>query len=204
MKMLVEVFTKKLLKNHNIMSQSSFIKVGSILSEFQTYKVLSVDTRQKNIQVEDTAKNVIELPFNYVDSILKSADYVERVEKKTVTELSDIVLNNPRIAMSVAFTKKGKELSNKAYKQKIDSAVQKFENAKVSEIATLVTELINNPITKTEPGEFRVMKGVSLGTLNSLGRIEFMDMEDKLSVPKQVDPRTIEYVILDKVKYELK
>ena len=48
------------------------------------------------------------------------------------------------------------------------------------------------------------MKGVSLGTLNSLGRIEFMDMEDKLSVPKQVDPRTIEYVILDKVKYELK
>lgn len=36
------------------------------------------------------------------------------------------------------------------------------------------------------------------------GRIEFMDMEDKLSVPKQVDPRTIEYVILDKVKYELK
>lgn len=186
------------------MSKSSFIKKGSILSEFQTYTVNNVDNSNKTVDVVDSHGNEIELPFMYVDKILHSADYVEKVEKKTVTEMAEIVLANPRIAMTVGFTKKGKELSQKAYNAKISEATDKFKNAKVSEIESLVVDLINNPITKTEPGDFREMKGLSLGKLNSSGRIEFLDLEDKSGPVKQVDPRTIKYVILNAVKYELK
>lgn len=186
------------------MSKLKTLVVGSILSEFQVYKVTSIDSRGKEVIVND-GKNNISLPFDYVDKILTSADYFTKTEKKTATELSDIVLNNPRIAMTVAYTKKGKELSSLAHKKAVASAVGRFQNAKVSEIETLVNDLINNPITKFEPGEFRIMKGISLGKFNAQGRIEFVDKENsKVFVPKTVDPRTIEWVILNEVKYELK
>lgn len=184
------------------MSKLKDLKVGSILSEFQVYKVVSL--KGTNVVVNDGTQN-IELSQQYVDKILDSADYFSKVEKKTATELSDLVINNPRVAMTVAFTKKGSELSLTAHKKAITAAVDKFKNAKVSEIESLVNDLIQNPITKYAPGDKRVMKGISLGRFNAQGRIEFIDKEDtKVNVPKTVDPRTIEYVIFKGVKYELK
>lgn len=69
------------------------------------------------------------------------------MEKRTATELSDLVFNNPRVAMAVGYTKKGKELSPAQHKKAIAAAVSKFQNAKVSEIESLVNDLISNPIT---------------------------------------------------------
>lgn len=186
------------------MSQSKFIKAGSILSEFQIYKVKSVNQSNRTVDVTDSNNNVIELPFKYVDDILTSADYFEKTVKKTVTELAALVINNPRVAMTVGFTKKGKELSDTAYRKKIAEAVAKVKDAKVSEIDALVTNMMTNPIRKSEEGEFRHMKGTSAGTLNDLGRINFFDAEAPASIVKQVDPRTIDYVILNKVRYEHK
>lgn len=184
------------------MSKSQSLKVGSILSEFQIYRVAAIGNN--TIDVKDGKGNIIELPKRYADEILMSADFFDKIEKKTVTEMADIVTSNPRIAMTVGFTKKGKELSQKAYKAKIDEAVTKFKDAKVSELESLVTNLINNPISKTEAGAFREIKGISLGNINTLGRIDFMDYEESTPTLKQVDPRTIEYVILNGTKYELK
>ena len=48
------------------------------------------------------------------------------------------------------------------------------------------------------------MKGRHNGEMNNLGRIGFIDMEDTKGFLKQVDPRTIEYVIVDDIKYTLK
>lgn len=186
------------------MSKLKTLVVGSILSEFQTYRVETINNSAKEVVVSN-GQDKIALPFNYVDKILDSADYYTKIEKKTATELSDLVLNNPRVAMTVAFTKKGKELSATAHKKAIAATVDKFKNAKVSEIESMVNDLINNPITKYEAGEYREMKGISLGRFNAQGRIEFLDKEDtKVNVPKTVDPRTIEFVIFKGVKYEQK
>lgn len=185
------------------MSKSSSIQIGSVLTEFQAYTV--VDKKRSTFIVKNAEGKSIELPDAYVDSLLSSAEYFTSTEKKTATELSELVSKNSFVAMSVAFTKKGKELTQKEYKQKIDSTVDKFEKATLSSLKGLVEDLISNPITKTEPGEFRVMKGYSLGTINSSGRLDFTDCEDpKGHILKQIDPRTIEYVIFKEVKYELK
>lgn len=186
------------------MSKIKSLKVGTILSEFQVYSVVSIDQKAQEV-IASNGKEKIALPFGYVEELLDSADYFTKVEKKTATELSDLVINNPRVAMAVGYTKKGTDLSNAAYKKKIDDAVNKFKNAKMDDLENLVVNLINNPVTKHEAGEFRVMKGISLGRFNAQGRIEFIDKEDKkVNVPKTVDPRTIEYVIFKGVKYELK
>ena len=184
------------------MSKLKSLRTGSILSEFQVYTVVSIS---KDEVVVNDGKQNIALSSEYVDKILDSADYFNKVEKKTATELSDLVINNPRVAMTVAFTKKGKELSATAYKKALAASVDKFKNAKMGEMESLVLDLINNPVTKFEPGDFRIMKGLSLGRFNAQGRLDFLDKEDaKVSVPKTVDPRTIEYVIFGGTKYELK
>ncbi len=187
------------------MSKLKDLKKGSVLSEFQVYRVDSINNSTKEVRVVNDGGDKIDLPFDYVEQILDSADYYTKVEKRTATELSDLVFNNPRVAMAVGYTKKGKELSPAQHKKAIAAAVSKFQNAKVSEIESLVNDLISNPITKYEAGDFRVMKGISLGRFNAQGRIDFLDKEDlKVNVPKTVDPRTIEFVILKGVKYELK
>ena len=51
------------------------------------------------------------------------------------------------------------------------------------------------------------MKGRHHGHVDELGRVHFVDMEIKgpiASKMRQVDPRTIQFLIIDKVKYSLK
>lgn len=175
---------------------------GSILSETSFYKVESVNNN--GITVKDEHNNTIDIGKEYVEKILISADQYSSEEKKTMTELSELFINSPRIAMTVAFYKKDIDKTKKAYNAEVAAAIAKVQNAKVSEVDALLKDLIENPVSKTIPGEFRVMKGRHNGFMNGLGRIDFMDMEDTKGFMKQVDPRTIEYIIVNDVKYSLK
>lgn len=107
--------------------------------------------------------------------------------------------------------KKDENKTKKAYNQEIADAVKKVQEAKVSEVEGILKDLIENPITKTIPGETRIMRGKHYGSVNDLGRLSFIDMEvtpdpkrtDDSRI-RQVDPRTLQYVIVNKVKYILK
>lgn len=178
------------------------LKAGSILSENSFYVVKSV--LPTSVVVTDDHGNEITIGNEYVDQILSSADHFSGEEKKTMTELADLFINSPRIAMTVAFYKKDKPKTKTAYKKEVATAIKKVQEAPVSQIATLLQDLIDNPITNYTPGEFRVMKGRHNGNMNDLGRMEFMDMEDKSGFVKQVDPRTIQYIIVNNIKYTLK
>lgn len=178
------------------------LKPGSILSENSFYTVKQVNS--DNVLVADDNGNEITIGDKYVENILHSADIFEREEKKTMTELAEIFISSPRIAMSVAFYKKDNPKTKKVYEAEILNRINEVQNAKVSDVPRLLRELIENPVSRVIPGEFRVMKGRHYGVMNDLGRIEFKDMEDASSVMKQVDPRTIQYLIVNKVKYNLK
>lgn len=182
------------------------LRPGSILSETSFFVVKEVNPT--NIVVIDDHDNEITIGDKYVEQVLASADIFETEEKKTMTELADLFINSPRIAMTVAFMKKDTEKTKKAYTAEKQAKIDEITNAKVSDVPRLLNDLIENPITKTIPGELRVMKGRHYGLLDDLGRMQFVDMElpktDASARLRQVDPRTIQFLVVNGVKYTLK
>lgn len=185
------------------------LKKGSILSENSFFVVEKVI--KNGVIVKDEFGNEVEIGKEYVENLLASADSCQTESKVTVTELADIVKNNPRIAMTVAFYKKDVTKTKKVYNAEVNEAIEKVRNAKVSEVEPLLRDLVENPISKVIPGELRVMKGRHYGHIDDMGRLHFVDME-QVQDPKrsddsrmrQVDPRTLQYVIVNNVKYSLK
>jgi len=181
---------------------------GSILSETSFFIVKEV--KKNEVLVTDEHGNDVTVSNIYVDNVLKSADAFDKTEELNKTSLADLLLNNPRTAMTVAFIKASSEKSAKAYKAEKEAAIAKIKSAGLGQIEGLLNDLIENPITKTIPGELRVMKGCYSGFWGELGRVYFVDMEQPRSAGvhdtrlRQVDPRTIQYIILDNVKYILK
>lgn len=186
----------------------SNLKVGSILSETSFFKIKQI--KSNSIVVNDDNDNELEIGNPYVESILNSADSFDKEEKKSITELADLFINSPRIAMTVAFFKKDTAKTKKAYEAEKATKIEEISNAKVSDVSRLLNDLIENPISKVIPGELRVMKGRHYGSIDDLGRVQFVDMEiDKGNGAfdarlRQVDPRTISFIIVNNVKYTLK
>lgn len=186
----------------------SQLKQGSILSESSFFIVKEVTPT--TIIVKDDLGNEVKINHNYVNSILNSADFFNSEEKKTMTELAEIFISSPRIAMTVSFYKQNKKKTNKDYEAERDTKIAEIQNATMMNAQKLLVDLIENPISRTIPGELRVMKGRHYGDIDDLGRVKFIDMEvqrtktdhdDRL---RQVDPRSIQHIIVGGKKYTLK
>lgn len=185
------------------------IKVGSILSETQFYTVESVIGDE--VFVKDELGNDICITKEYVEKLLNSADNFSSEVKITVTEMADLFHNSTRIAMTVCFKKKDAPKSAKAIKAEKDALKAKLKTANLSELQVLIDNFVENPIQTIIPGELRVIKGRHYNKVNTLGRIDFIDMEISKdansafdSRVRQVDSRTIQYIIVNDVKYTLK
>lgn len=185
------------------------IEPGLILSETSFYVVKEV--QQTKVIVNDDFGHEITLGKPYVQQITISADHFESEEKKTMTELADIFINNPRMALTVAYITKTTEKTKKEFEAEKLTKIKEIQSAPIGKVEALLNNLIENPITKEIPGKLRVMKGRHYGNMDDLGRVHFIDMEIKRDTTKdydtrsrQVDPRTIQYLIVNKVKYILK
>jgi hypothetical protein len=184
------------------MSKFNSLKKGSILSELSFYTVESISNNEANLV--DSLGNKITIGKQYVEDILSSADYFDsEITNVNVTTLAKKLINSPRVAMTVGFYKKDKKKTKAALNKEIADKSLEFADASLLEVSLLIEDLIKNPITEYIPGDFRIMKGRHEGKMNDLGRLEFYDMEDG-GRPKQVDPRTIEYIIVEGVKYSKK
>ena len=125
-----------------------------------------------------------------------------------MTELAELFIASPRVAITVAFMKKATDKTKKAYEAEKATKIAEIQNARVADVPALLNNLIENPITRIIPGDLRVMKGRHYGKVDELGRIQFIDMElptnDAAGRTRQVDPRTIQWVCVNGVKYSLK
>lgn len=190
------------------------LKAGSILSETSLFVVKKVNPT--SIDVTDDLGNDLQIGKHYVEAVLQSADIFDKEEKKTMTELADLFINSPRIAMTVAFFKKDVAKTKKAYEAEKQAAIEKVQSASLTNATALLADLIDNPISKVIPGNLRVMKGRHYGFVDDLGRIHFFDMELPKEIKKtkegvdydtrkrEVDPRTIQYIIVAGTKFSLK
>lgn len=193
-------------KTQPVASQTGLV-VGSILSETSFYVVEGFQPGDK-VVVHDDFGHQITLGKRYVEEICTSADQWTTEEPKTMTELQELFLGHPRMAMTVCYITKETEKPKKEYEAEKQAKIVEIQNASLANTGKLLNELIENPITKTIPGHIRVMKGRHYGNPDGSGRVNFVDMELKKDPSKdydtrlrQVDPRTIQWLVINKVKY---
>ena len=183
---------------------------GSILSETSFYVVKSLEKGGKVVVVDDYGHS-INLSERYVKEITVSADQYDTEEKKTKTEMQEIFFASPRLAMTVAYITQSSEKPKKEYDAEKAAKIDEISRASLSTAAVLLGDLIDNPITREIPGKLRVMKGRHYGSQDTNGRVSFIDMEITRDASKDydtrtrlMDPRTIQWMIVNKVKYTQK
>lgn len=193
-KMLVEAESKndkelinlvKTLKNNNMKKE---FKVGEFLSE-TTYSVIK-KVEKDSIVVTSNGKDFT-ISKEYAETMLNSSTTFSKTEKRTKTELADIVLNNPKTAMTIL------------YNTKLD----------INEVAKELAykSLSESEIKSKLEGKERLIEGYHNGNTNDDGRLNFIDVKIEKDSTKsydnrirQVDLRSIKYVIVNHVKFELK
>ena len=187
------------------------LKQGSVLSEMAFYVFESYDRSTGLATLKNDDGQKIQIGSDYVEQLLESADYFEKEEELSQTDLIIKFAESRRTAMTANFIKKGAEKAPTKFKKEVKDAVEKVKNAKVSEVEKILTEYLTNPIEKFVPGEERTARGRHYGVPNEHGRYPFIDMgKDRGTNPAhdgrtiQVDPRTLQWIIVDKVKYKLK
>lgn len=177
---------------------------GEKLSETQFYEVDKVDSNSVRLLTDDG--QLITVDNGYAEQHLTSASQFSTVQPMNRTDLANLFLASRATALTVNYYKQikqgdvekqifelypnkgGKILSESDYKKKVSSALK-----------GILT------------GEERIMVGRHYGSQDEFGRVHFIDMEQFKDPAKDydtrqrlVDPRTIQWMILRGIKYELK
>lgn len=190
------------------MIKKSALKVGSVLSETSFFVVTNVTPQ--GIVVKDDNGASLNISTEYVENILQSGEQFITEEKKTMTELADILLANPRVAMTVCFRKADVTKGKKVFEAEKAAKILAIQNAKVSEVEGLLSDMIENPLSRIIPGEMRIMVGRHEAKRDDLGRLTMIDMQQEKGTAvhdarvRLVDPRSVSYIIVGNVKYSLK
>ena len=177
------------------MSKFSNLKVGDVLSETQYYKVEKIQGNRAQLQ-NDNGESIV-LNDGYIDNLLSSANQFDKVEKITRTALAEKFLEFSRVAMTVMFHKK---VDPKEVTQSVSSIYGELNMGMTeAQFQKKVKNVLNLK------GEERVMVGRHYGNVDVNGRVTFVDMNVTTGNPNRlVDPRTIDYLIVDGTKYEVK
>lgn len=182
------------------MSKFDKLVQGNVLSETAFYKVEKVVGNKVQLQM-DNGESVV-LDKGYVDSFLTSAEQFSKEEKVSKTELTEIFLSYPRTAITVNFNKQVKEAD---VAKEIQEA---YENSNPKEFSAKMKQAVKKGLA----GEARTMVGRHFGTQDEFGRVQFIDMslDRDFSKPtydsrqRQVDTRTLNWAIINDVKYIVK
>lgn len=172
---------------------------GKIYSESQFYVVEKVAGDKVQL-LNDGGEHVV-VTKDYITKCLSSANDFTKTTKCTKTELAGIFTSNVRIAMTVCFMKQVKEADV------IAEVMKAYEGSTYKAMESAIKKAVKAALN----GEERVMIGRHDGAVDDFGRIHFVDMSLERDMTKTydtrfrlVDPRTIQYIIVNNIKYELK
>lgn len=185
------------------MTKFTNLKEGEKLSETQYYTVVKVG--REKVQVQNDHGEMIVLDKPYVETCVNSSLQFTEEKAITRTDAAAMFIACSSVALTVNFNtqvkekeakeamyelypNKGKMVSEADFKKAIDASVKSIIN-----------------------GEERTMIGRHYGSVNEFGRVNFVDMEatkdstkDFDSRMRQVDPRTINWMIIKGIKYKVK
>lgn len=180
------------------------LKENEKLSETQYYTV--VKKAGKKVQIRnDFGENVV-VDEEYVEKCLNSAS--QFAEEKVVgkTEAANLFLQNQGIVMTVNFNK---QVNEKDAKEQLYELYANKGGKVLSEAD--YKRKVNSVVSSIIVGEERTMIGRHYGNVTEFGRVYFVDMEKEKVEGKdydtrmsQVDPRTINWLIIKGTKYKVK
>lgn len=176
------------------------------LSETQFYSVVQV--KGNKVQLKNDLGEPVVVDKEYVEKLLVSSEDVNETKKMSRTDLINLFLTSTNVICKVNFNKKVDEKEvlkqlNDLYPNTGGKILSKAEYEKA----------IKKNLKDALEGEERTMVGRHYGRTDEFGRIKFIDMEadggydaekDSDSRQRLVDPRTINWLILRGVKYEVK
>ena len=171
---------------------------NKIYSESQYYTEIKRTSTQ--IQLVNQAGVNFVMPLNYLE-VLDSADTFTSTVKLNQTELIKKLMESSRVACSIYFQKASKVKTKKAFKEELAKWTEDVKDAFLDKGISGLNSFATNPVLKYTEGEMREIKGYHLGITDERGRLVFKDMEDSSTFMKAVDLRTIEYIIVQDVKY---
>jgi len=167
-------------------------------TEFQSYIEKSRDGDL--VTLTNSNGKDIRINKNYIN-LLDSASEFSTTKKVNQTDLIKVLLDNPKTAMTVNYQKVNGNKSKRAYDTERQNKIKEISEASFNKLERLIGDLIDNPILDYIPGEMRTIIGYPTGTSNENGLLNFIDAEADKFPTKQVNPRTIQYVICKGVKY---
>lgn len=179
------------------MTKFKDLKNGDVLSETQFYKVLAISGDKVKLGTE--SGQPVTVDQGYVEKLLVSANQSTDTKKITRTELAEMLLTNPYVAMTVNFNKQIKEADIKAEIQKA------YDESTPKEFSVKMAKAVKRSLE----GEERTIVGYHGGGKDDFGRVHFTDMQIDRDFSKAtydnrhrlVDPRTVNWLILKGVKY---
>lgn len=184
------------------------VQVGTIFSRHSFGSVIGFQDNpsvqgEKLLQVKNEAGLMWAVSKDVFEKEFSCADQFDKEIKLPATELALKFASSKQVAMTVCFNKKvePKELEKKLLKLYPNKGGKSGLMSK-DDFKKLIKEEIANLLV----GEPRTMRGFHNGSVDVNGRIYFIDLEakDKAYNMRLVDPRTIQWLIVENVKYSLK
>lgn len=172
------------------------LKVGDKWSRISYGEI--VDINGRDVQVKNEKGESWWISGDLIQKEFDLATPYVSTEKVSQTALSDVLLSNPGIVMTVNFNKK---VTEKDATSVIDSYVEGYPE---SSAAISSKDIAKKILT----GEERVIIGRHYHQVDEFGRVQFIDMQLEKDESKdydtrlrKVDPRTINWIIINNVRY---
>lgn len=173
---------------------------GEILGENSYYVVEKISGDK--VQLNCSGNSVV-VTKEYVEKLLVSGDQFSKEEKVTKTELAATFIASSRVPLTVSYYKADTKKTKKAYQEELEKRTEEVKIDFLNRGKIAIEEALKNPVTDTIAGELRIMRGRHYGEIEeTTGRVSFFDME--ANAPRQVDPRTIQSLIVNDIKYTIK
>lgn len=182
------------------------LKTGEKLSEVQYYSVQSVNSKAAVAVLVTDAGDAIEIDQKYIETNMASSGQFTSTQELTRTEAAALFLASPGVVMTVNYNTQVKEKDALTAME----AIYPNKGGKMTSEADYkkkAKEILASVII----GKERTMIGRHYGSLTEFGRMNFIDMEEKRDATvsydsrnRQVDPRTINWMIIKGVKYTVK
>ncbi len=171
------------------------IQIGDKWSRISYGEVIGKDYRGIVVRnekgVEWTLSNdIVEAEFVF-------AEQFEETEELTRTEMVQKIVSHARVAMTVHFKKKPE------HKELVEAVTSLLDDEKAGKERPKPRTL-SSLLKKATGGEDRTLIGRHYGVQDEFGRLQFTDMQATKFPYKQIDPRTVEWAIIENVKYVLK
>ena len=187
------------------MKLSSKLKKGDIIQLTQYSTIQACNGHTATVQPDDS-DSPIEYRGILDKDYIKSADHYDKEVKATKTELEEIFKMNPRTVMTVTFYKQVKE----------KDVVDKLEALYANQGGHIISKedylkAVKAVAKEVTLGELRTARGRHELNYGTGGRLYFVDMDKEKNPEKdydtriiQVDPRTLQSIVVNNIKYVLK